>query len=251
VAQPFEITQELDVRATAEQAWDAVATGRGMDSWFMGRNSIEPREGGKGSWSLGEFTEQTTVTTWEPPRRFVFQSDEAPDGSLNRFDYTIEDRGPGRSSIRYVHSGRLGGPDWEAMYEAMSEGDPMYFAKLVEYLEHFQGRYATPVDAHGPFVGEPERIMAGFREALGVPDDVQEGDDVALYPEALSPIEGVVDCAGRSFLGVRSDDAMYRFICGFDGTAMIGHHLFGDGVDQLKTERQWSDWLDTAFSTSS
>jgi hypothetical protein len=26
--------------------WEAIATGPGLDSWFMGRNEVEPREGG-------------------------------------------------------------------------------------------------------------------------------------------------------------------------------------------------------------
>jgi uncharacterized protein YndB with AHSA1/START domain len=247
MAQPFEITQEAEVPATPDQVWEAVATGPGLDSWFMGRNEVEPREGGRGSFSIGGYTEETTVERWDPPRRFVASSSESF-AEANRFDYTIEERGPGRTSIRYVHSGVLGGDDWQNVYEAMSEGDPMYFAKLLEYLEHFSGRFATPVDARGPFVGEPEKIMEGFRRALGVADDVTEGDEVTLHPDGLPPIEGVVDCAGRSFLGVRTDDAMYRFISGFDGTTMVGHHYFSD-VDQDKTERLWSDWLDRVFST--
>ena len=42
---PFEIAQDLEVGATPEQVWDAIATGEGQDSWFMGRNTVEPREG--------------------------------------------------------------------------------------------------------------------------------------------------------------------------------------------------------------
>jgi uncharacterized protein YndB with AHSA1/START domain len=249
--QPFEITQEAEVEATPEQVWEAIATGPGQDSWFMGRNEVEPREGGKGSFSIGGFTEETTIETWDPPKRFVASSVESsPVAQVNRFDYTVEARGPGRSSIRYVHSGQLGGDDWQAMYEAMSEGDPMYFAKLIEYLEHFSGRFATPVDARGPFVGEPEQIMAGFRRGLGLAEGVREGDHVTLHPDGLPSIEGEIDCAGRSFLGVRTDDAIYRFICGFDGTVMVGHHLFSEGVDQDKTERLWSDWLDRVFSST-
>jgi uncharacterized protein YndB with AHSA1/START domain len=247
MAQPFEITQEAEVEATPEQVWEAIATGRGQDSWFMGRNEVEPREGGRGSFTIGGYTEDTTIEKWDPPRRFVASSSGSI-SEVNRFEYTIEEPTPGRTAIRYVHSGMLGGDDWQKIYEAMSEGYPMYFAKLVEYLEHFSGRFATPVDARGPFVGEPEEIMAGFRRALGVPDDVGEGDHVDLHPDGLPPIAGVIDCAGRSFLGVRTDDAMYRFISGFDGTTMVGHHLFAEGVDQDKAERQWSDWLERVFS---
>src|SRR5207248_523554 len=41
MAEKFEITKDLDVEASPEQIWDAIATGRGQDSWFMGRSEIE------------------------------------------------------------------------------------------------------------------------------------------------------------------------------------------------------------------
>ena len=47
MAHRFEITQDLEVGVTPEQVWEAIATGRGMDSWFMGQSEVEPREGGR------------------------------------------------------------------------------------------------------------------------------------------------------------------------------------------------------------
>jgi uncharacterized protein YndB with AHSA1/START domain len=151
MAHEFEIARDIDVEAPPERVWEAVATGRGWDSWFMGRNEIEPRQGGRVRWSIGDFTAESTVTTWDPPRRFVSTGVESPDGSKHQFDYRIDQREGGGSTIRYVHSGMLGG-DWEAEYEAMSEGDPMYLAKLAEYITYFSGRFATSIDAHGPDV---------------------------------------------------------------------------------------------------
>jgi hypothetical protein len=140
----------------------------------------------------------------------------------------------------------LGG-DWEAEYEAMSEGDPMYLAKLAEYITYFSGRFATSIDAHGPEVRDRDRALATFRQALGLGDDAAVDDKVRLTPEGLEPIEGVVDHVSPSFLGVRSDDAMYRFIYGFDGSTMVGHHLFAEGVDRQRAEAAWSSWLTRVF----
>ena len=148
----------------------------------------------------------------------------------------------GGSTIRYVHSGALSG-DWEAEYEAMSEGDPMYLAKLAEYITYFSGRFATSIDAHGPNVHDRDRVQATFRTALGLSGDVKVDDRVRLTPEGFEPIDGVVDFVSPSFLGVRSEDAIYRFIAGFDGTTMVGHHLFDEGVDQQQAETAWSSWL--------
>jgi hypothetical protein len=96
---------------------------------------------------------------------------------MHRFDYSIDRREGGGSTIRYVHSGALSG-DWEAEYEAMSEGDPMYLAKLAEYITYFSGRFATSIDAHGPEVPDRDRALATFRHALGLGDDAAVDDKV-------------------------------------------------------------------------
>jgi uncharacterized protein YndB with AHSA1/START domain len=246
MAHRFEITQDLEVGATPEQVWEAIATGRGMDSWFMGQSEVEPREGGRARWSIGGYTEDSEVSTWDPPRRFVNTGTEGPDGSFHRFDYRIEDRGSGRTTIRYVHSGMLGG-DWEAEYEAMSEGDPMYLQKLVEYLTYFSGRFAIGIDAHGPTVPDREHAMSVFRRGLGIGDDAADGDQVRLTPEGFEPFEGVVDYVSPSFLGVRSNDALYRFIYGFDGSVILGHHLFAGDVDAEAARLAWQRWLEWLF----
>jgi uncharacterized protein YndB with AHSA1/START domain len=249
MAHRFEITKDVEVGATPEEAWEAIATGPGMDSWFMGQTEVEPREGGRARWSIGGYAADSTVNTWDPPNRFVNTGMEGPDGSFHRFDYRIEDRGSGRTTIRYVHSGMLG-EDWEAEYEGMSEGDPMYLYKLVEYLTYFSGRFAVGVDAQGPTVADREHAMSVFRRGLGLSDEAAEGDQVRLTPEGLEPIEGVVDYVSPSFLGVRSPDALYRFIYGFDGTVMAGHHLFADNADAEGARHAWQTWLMQLFGAS-
>jgi uncharacterized protein YndB with AHSA1/START domain len=242
----FEIARDIEVDAAPERVWEAVASGRGWDSWFMGRNEIEQREGGRVRWSIGGFTAESTVTTWDPPNRFVSTGDTMPDGSMHSFDYSIDRREGGGSTIRYVHSGALSG-DWEAEYEAMSEGDPMYLAKLAEYVTYFSGRFGVSVDAWGPSVSDRDRVQAMFRQALGLSDGVKVDERVRLTPDGFEPIEGVVDHVSPSFLGVRSDDALYRFIASFQGPSMIGHHLFAEGVDQEQAEAAWSSWLNRVF----
>ena len=37
----FSLTHDIDLQATPEQVWAAIATGPGIDSWFMGRNEVE------------------------------------------------------------------------------------------------------------------------------------------------------------------------------------------------------------------
>jgi uncharacterized protein YndB with AHSA1/START domain len=246
-SQTFEISKGVEAAATPEQAWEAVATGPGLDSWFMGRNEIEPREGGVASWSIGDFTLRGTVTAWDPPGHFQFRTEEGTDGAFHQFDYRIEPKDGGRTGVRYTHSGRLTG-DWEAEYEAMGEGDPAYIFKLQQYLTHFLGRSGVSIDAYGPNVPDEQRVMAAYRHALGLGDEVSVGDAVQAPPlEGIGPIEGVVDFLSPHFIGVLTDDAIYRFIHGFEGTTFAGHHLFAPGVDQAAAEATWSAWLQRVF----
>jgi uncharacterized protein YndB with AHSA1/START domain len=249
MAHRFEITRDLEVGASPEQVWEAIATGPGLNSWFLGRTEIEPRRGGEVRWSIGGYTERSTVTTWDPPSRLVSTGSEGPDGSFHQFDYRVEEREGGGATIRYVHSGMLSG-DWEAEYEAMQEGDPMYLYKLVQYVTYFAGRFATPVDAQGPRVTDPSSTLTVFRRGLGMPEDAEVGDTVHLTPEGPTAIDGVVDYLSPHFIGVRSSDALYRFIHAFDDTVMVGHHLFGEDVDQAGAEEAWRSWLDRLFGPS-
>jgi uncharacterized protein YndB with AHSA1/START domain len=247
MSKPFEITQTIEVDATAEEAWDAIATGRGQDSWFMGRNTVEPRAGGAATFSVGDFTQTSTVTAWEPPTRFAFSSGQGAVGMFHRFDYQVTERPEGGVSIRYEHAGMLG-DDWEAEYEAMQEGDPAYVFKLHQYLTYFRGRYATSVEVVGPEAPDRERAMAVFRRELGLPDDVTVDTPVKADLAGIGTIDGVVDFVSPSFIGVRTPDAILRFIWSFDGRSYIGHHLFADGIDRAEAERAWGDWLQRLFA---
>ncbi len=49
MAHPFELSYEIEVDASPKEVWEAIATGPGVDSWFMGRNEIEPRARPRGA----------------------------------------------------------------------------------------------------------------------------------------------------------------------------------------------------------
>ncbi|HEY1330521.1 MAG TPA: SRPBCC domain-containing protein [Actinomycetota bacterium] len=243
----FEIAMDVEADAEPQDVWEAIATGPGMDSWFMGRNEVEPGEGGKVEFTVGDFTQTARVVTWEPPTHFVSRSDPGPDGAYHQFEYRVDASGGGRSAIRFEHRGMLG-EDWEAEYEAMQQGDAMYLDKLVQYLNHFRGRFAIPVEAFGPIVPDRDDAMAGFRTALGLDKDVAVGDRVRFAPEGMPAADGVVDYVSPNFLGVRTPDGLYRFIYAFTGNVIIGHHLFAPGSDQRTAERDWAAWLDRVFA---
>src|SRR5947209_7574051 len=105
--QEFEIREEITLDATPEQVWEAIATGPGLDSWFMGRSEIEPRQGGANRLEMPGYTQESTITAWEPGRHLAFRGDD-PDGTFAASEFLIEGRGGGSSVLRCVHSGLLG-----------------------------------------------------------------------------------------------------------------------------------------------
>jgi uncharacterized protein YndB with AHSA1/START domain len=246
MAHEFELRKEITLEATPEEVWEAIATGAGIDGWFMGRNQVEPREGGRTAMTIGGHTEEATVTAWEPPRRFAYRTG-GPDGSgFMAFEWLVEGRGDGTCVLRLVQSGMLG-DDWETEYDALGKGWEMYLHQLGQYLRYFRGRPVTPVTIFGPGPGDPDRLWPELRRGLGLAGEPAEGDPVRLTPGGIDPIEGVVDYLSPDVLGVRGEDGLYRFVGGFNGSVGVGHHLFAAGVDDKEAEGAWQAWLDRLF----
>ncbi len=241
----FELTHDIDIAATPEQVWDAIATGPGIDSWFMGRTEVEPRVGGRGSFTMPGFTGESTITAWEPPHRFAYRATPDENGAFMAFEYLVEGRDGGSTALRLVHSGILTG-DWEDQYDALRKGNPLYLRTLEQYLLHFTGQTAVPVTAFGPAQSDQEKAWAGIVAAAGLTAPVSEGDKARLTVEGQDVV-GVVDVVSEpGFLGVRTDDALLRFVGG-GGMILTGHHVFAD-IDQSDAERTWTEWLATVYA---
>jgi hypothetical protein len=137
-----------------------------------------------------------------------------------------------------VANGFLPGDDWEAEYEAMTRGGHMYVRTLVEYLTHFRGRTGIPVEVSGPPVSDWDRTWPALRAALGAGPTATIGDPVTV------PAGGVIDYLSTDCVGIRTPDGLYRFIRGFFGTVVVGHHLFAPNADAAQEQRYWESWLE-------
>jgi len=246
VGHDFELRKDIELDATPEQVWEAIATGPGTDSWFMGRTEVEPAEGGRSRFTMAGATEESTVTAWEPAKRFAIRSDPAPDGTFMAMEYLIEGRERGGTVLRLVQSGVLG-DNWETEYEAMRVGWNMYLHTLGAYLAHFAGRSGAPVTAFRPGAGTPDHMWPVVTAALGISGAVTEGAPARFTVDGLPPVDGVVDLTGLpTYLGVRTDDALYRFVhSGTDrgNVLVLGHHLFAPDADPTHAEPAWQTWL--------
>jgi uncharacterized protein YndB with AHSA1/START domain len=250
MGQPFDLPKEAEVPATPDEVWAAIATGPGINSWFMGRTEVQPGAGGTVRTVFGDYAPELDVTAWEPARRFAYRSGEAPDGRFIAYEFLIEGRAGGSTVLRAVTSGFLPGDDWADEFEAMTLGGELYFRTLVEYLTPrppplapFTGRFAEPVTAFGPPGTNWDRDRVLLCRALGLPDSTKPGDRAQVIAGRTRPVDGVVYCANAHVIGIRTPDALYRFLRGFAKPALAAHHLFTPDADPAQAQLAWESWL--------
>jgi uncharacterized protein YndB with AHSA1/START domain len=242
---------EAEVPAGPDEVWAAIATGPGIDSWFMGRNEVTA---GTVRTVFGEYAPELEITESDPSHRFAYRSGQAPDGRFIAYEFLIEGRARGSTVLRVVTSGFLPGEDWADEFEAMTLGGELYFRTLVEYLTYFAGRFATPVTAFGPSSpsgpsdrsGPPgpswTRDRSLLCRELGLAEAPQPGDPVRFTGE-IGPADGVVYFANAHAIGVRTPDALYRFMRGFGKPVIAAHHLFAACAEPDQARQAWEAWL--------
>ena len=245
---PFEQHRQAEVPATPDEVWAAIASGPGIDSWFMGHSDVQPGPNGTVRTVFGEYAPELDVTAWDPARRFTYRSSEAPDGRFIAYEFLIEGRAGGSTVLRTVTSGFLPGDDWAEEFEAMTLGGELYFRTLVEYLTYFAGRFAVPVTAFGPPGTVWSRDRALLCRALGLSEVAKPGDRARFIPgDAIGPVDAVVYFANAHTIGLRTQDAFYRFLRGFGKPALAAHQLFAENADQAQAQAQaqraWETWL--------
>jgi uncharacterized protein YndB with AHSA1/START domain len=238
---PFEVSGEATVDATPEQVWAAITTGPGVDSWLMGRTEIDS-DNKTSTFDMFGNTSTSAITAWEPGRRYATQEEKNPDGTFMAFEWLIEARDGGGAVVRFVHSGLLG-EDWEAEYNGLSVGDQAYLAKLAVYVEHFAPRTATL----SPFLPGPvtKDSWAAMTAAVGAGPDAANGQPARLTVPGIEPADGVVEFVARpSFAGMRTGDAMYALIHGYNDMMFATAHYFDDRDRSAEIEA-WQAWLGT------
>jgi uncharacterized protein YndB with AHSA1/START domain len=220
VGKDFETHHDAEVPATPEQVWDAIATGPGISSWFVGRTEVD---GETVRTSFGDgWMPSGTVTAAEAPHRFAYRHETAQDGRFVAYEYLVEGRAGSATVLRTVTSGFLPGDDWAEEFEAMAFGTELFFHTLTDYLRFFPGRFASPVTTFGPPVSDWPDARRQLHTALGLSDDPRPGD---LVRSASVP-HGVVSFTNPHTLLVRAPQALHRYMRGFHGALVESHSHF-------------------------
>jgi hypothetical protein len=246
MAKGFEIVREGELSTTPEEFWDAATTGTGGWLWPM---EFEPRVGGDAAFG-------GKVTVWDPPHHFVTRV-EGESGWFNQLEHVIEGRDGGKTYFRYVHSG-IFVDDWNNQYDGANKHTDFYLHTLGQYLTYFSRRPVTYAAAEGPKASTATDAFVTLRRALGLNDDATVDDSVQVTVPGIEPLRAVVDYLNPYFIGLRTDNGLYRFFGrnAFGGSVGLTVHLFASGrdtdvdtdVDGEKTQQLWQSWLDEVYA---
>ena len=156
------VDQSIDIDATLEDVWQALATGEGIARWFAPHAAVTPGEGGSVSigWDPKEMW-TTPITVWEPLRRMQTASEmPGKDGRVVRLavDYYFEVHG-GRVCVRLVQSGFTSDGSWDEYIDGLDAGWAFFLFNLKFSLERHRGMDRVerfdPPPAPDPDPGRP------------------------------------------------------------------------------------------------
>lgn len=241
----------IEVPASADQVWQAIATGDGVSSWFL-PHEIEGRVGGRFVVHMGETDSVGQVTGWEPPRRFAVEEDWAtllghPGADVTPLatEFLVEARSGGTCVVRVVSSAFGSGADWESeFFDEMARFWQPFFDLLRVYVARFSGQRATTRTVVRDLDAPPGAIARAMARSLGVTAAGQAVDAHGL--------RGHVIRLGEPYLMVEVDDPApgymsFAALHNQDRTvAQVGAWLFGDAAEPTldAAEPQWRTWLD-------
>lgn len=164
-----EIRLEVEVPGTPEEVWETIATGPGVQSWFVPAE-VAGHEGGRVALEFAPgMVEEGEVTAWEPPHRFAYGAPAEGERRL-AFEWLVEARAGGTCVVRLVNSGFGPGADWDAEYDGMQRGWAMFLQMLRLARTHFPGRPAAPVLASAQLANAPADAWPELLGALGMRD---------------------------------------------------------------------------------
>ena len=249
---------EVEVPGTPDEVWRAIATGSGISSWFV-PTRIEERTGGQVVSNFGPgMDSSSTITSWEPPKRFVDEGTMGPPGSPTvATEWTVEARAGGTCVVRVVHSLFASTDDWDNQLDGLEHGWPPIFRILRRYLESFKGMPCSAMQFVSFSSDSETKTWEKLGGELGLFKVAQ--DQKWSAPEGLPRMTGVVDSLGR---GRHANTVLLRLDTPAPGTAYIGAfpggemtqvymgiYLYGDKAKSAveRDEQMWQTWMDERF----
>jgi uncharacterized protein YndB with AHSA1/START domain len=248
---------EVEVPGTPEEVWQAIATGPGISSWMV-PTEIEEKNGKPVAvkMNFGPGMEISwPITDWEPPRKWIAQSEGFQGSPPFANEWSVEARGGGTCIVRIVQSLFASTDDWDNQLEAGQAGWPGFFRALRIYLTHFRGQRSTIMQFVVPVAGTEAEAWAALTGAVGVkglnvgqrwtaPAGVPAFSGVAEY-YTESPYDALLrlDKPGPGIA------ALGAFSCGGPSMVALNFYLYGDrAADTVARETPlWQAWFQERF----
>ena len=171
------------------------------------------------------------MTAWDPPRKWVTQSDGWVPGSPPiANEWSVEARGGGICIVRIVQSLFASTDDWDDQLEAAKYGLPGFLRTLRIYLTHFRGQRSTTMQWMAPAAGTEAEAWEALTAALGL-----KGLSVGqrwTAPAGVPAFSGVVEYVTQS-----PYDALLRLDKPGPGIAALGTFNWA--------ARAWLRWAST------
>jgi uncharacterized protein YndB with AHSA1/START domain len=250
------IEVEVEVPATPEQAWDAVATGPGITAWFMPAE-VDGRVGGSiVHHHEADMETSGTLIAYDAPHRFAYEEEGwLPDGEhashVTATEFLVEARSGGTCVVRLVMSGFGDGDAWDRAVESFTAGWRQALLSLRLYLTHFRGEPVASINAGGTAVGDKDAIWADLTAALGLPAEPQPGERIATTAPGAPAFAGTVDEAGGRMIRLVLDEPArgIGFVAaggpGDQVFVFVRAQLFGPDAAQVVAREQpaWKAWV--------
>jgi uncharacterized protein YndB with AHSA1/START domain len=250
---------EIEVPGTPEEIWDAIATGPGITAW-MHPTEVEEREGGRLAFDMGSGMNMSgKVTGWDPPKRFVEESEWEVEGApkaLLATEWLIEGRGGGTCVVRMVTTGFGTEAAWDDEIEGFTEAMESALQSLRLYLTHFPGQRGTWMRVFGSSTAPQDETWTRLIDALGL-HGATEGTHVTASGDGVPALSGVVERAldgkWQRVLLIRVDEPAPGLaaiaVYGQVGWTTVQACLYGDegATAAAREEPAWRAWIQERF----
>ena len=134
------VEAQVEVPGSPEEVWRAIATGKGISSWFV-PTTVEEREGGTAVSSYGPGMDAAVkITQWNPPQSYVAETEQEGLGKIAT-EWVVEARRGGVCVVRVVHRWFASTDDWDGQFEQAAYGWAVSFFRMLRlYLADFAGQ---------------------------------------------------------------------------------------------------------------
>ena len=252
------VEAEVEIRATPEAVWKAIASGPGVASWFMAMESeFDERVGGEIRTRMGEeMVKIGELTAWDPPHHFASEGDDAyaPGTPRVGFEWTVETKEGGTCVVRLVHSLFVDDDSWDTQLGDAEAGWAAFFHILRNYVERHVEQPSGVAQAMAPVSGTMDDAFARLTSALGMteltpgakvacaedgaPHFTGEIEDVVHGPAARVMIRLEKPFPGTGWIGVASINGALR--------AQASLYYYGEGAPDVgaRDGAQLVQWLE-------